>query len=109
MAPGPSEQLGTPPTLVLFRFVDRLPLPATPCRSPTCQRGDNHGVNDDLLASPERQAVGDDLNPTLVICLHHNVEIAKQLVFLHTSSCFAADSGHAHLDRGPSRLQETDT
>ena len=53
MAPGPSEQLGIPPTLVLFRFVDGLPLPATPRRSPTCQRGDNRGVNDDLLASPE--------------------------------------------------------
>ena len=44
----------------------------------------------------------------LVICLCHNVEIAKQLILLRTSACFAADSGHAHLCRGPSRLVMAD-
>ena len=69
MAPGPGEQLGVPPALVLFRLVDGLPLPATPRHALTCQRRDDGGVNGDLLASPEWKAVGDDLNPALVICL----------------------------------------
>ena len=97
MAPGPGEQLGAPPALVLFRLVDGMSLFATP-------RRDDGGVNGDLLASPEWKSVGDDLNPALVICLCLNVEIAKQLILLHASACFAADAGHAHLYRGPSRL-----
>ena len=72
MAPCPSEQLGVPPALVLFGLVDGLPWPATPRHAPTCQRRDDGGVNGDSLASPEWKAVGDDLNPALVICYTSN-------------------------------------
>ena len=95
MAPCPGEQLGKPTVLVLFRLVDGPPFPATPRHTPTRQRRDDGGVNGDLLASPQWKAVDDDLNPALVICRCHGVEIAKQLVLLHASTCFRAGSGHA--------------
>ena len=58
MAPCPGEQLGVSPALVLFRLVDGLPFPVTLRYAPTGQRRNNGGVNGDLLASPEGQAVG---------------------------------------------------
>ena len=59
------SNVGAPTALVLFRLVDGLLLAATPRHAQTRQRS----VDDDLVASPEWKAVGDDSNPALVICL----------------------------------------
>ena len=100
---GPSEQFGVPAPLVLFRLVDGLPLPATPRHAPTRQRRDDDGVNGDLLGPPEWKAVGDDLNPALVICRCHDVEIAK-IRAMHTSAGVPRRE-HADMGGGTGRLK----
>ena len=70
----------------------------------TSQGRDHCGVNGQLLAAPERKAVRDDLDSSLVRHWHHCVQFGEQLVLLHPSACFPTDVSHTNFRGGPSRF-----
>ena len=74
----------------------------------TGQCWDNCDVNGQLLATPEWKAVRDDLDSALVSPWNNDVQVAEQLILLHTSACFPTHASHTNFRGGPSRFQEAD-
>ena len=108
MAPVPVNQLVVSPALGVLSLVDGLAFPTASRHTLTSQGRDHCGVNGQLLAAPERKAVRDDIDSSLVRHWHHCVQFGEQLVLLHPSACFPTDASHTNFRGGPLRFQQAD-